>query len=230
MCATTRWRRWPRWGTPSSPVARRCACPQGPGALNLVNGLNDAKIEGAPVTAVTGMTYHDMVGTRFLQDLNQDYLFNDACAFNQRVDGPAHAINATDLAVRAALAQRAASRLAISIDVQSWEVEKERISDKNIPGHTSITNDPYVTMPRRRELERAAAALRQRRKVAIIAGAGARGAATSLKRWPRSWAPRSPRPPWARTVFPTTLPTPRAGSPSSARVHRRRCWRHGMDS
>lgn len=153
----------------------------GPGALHVINGLYDAKIEGAPMIAITGMPYHDMVGTHFLQDLNQDYLFNDACAFNQRINGPAHAINATDLAVRAALAERAASHLAISIDVQSWELEDEKISDKNIPGHTSVTRDRYVTVPLRSELERAAAALRGRRKVAIIAGAGARGAGDELE-------------------------------------------------
>lgn len=154
----------------------------GPGAIHLLNGLYDAKLEGAPIIAITGMPYHDMVGTHFLQDLNQEYVFGDACAFNQRVNGPAHAVNATDLAVRAALAHRAASHLAISIDVQSWELDEDLISDKNIPGHTSVTRDPHLTVPRRQELERAAAALRGRTKVAIIAGAGARGAGDELER------------------------------------------------
>jgi thiamine pyrophosphate-dependent acetolactate synthase large subunit-like protein len=123
-----------------------------------------------------------MVGTHFLQDLNQDYVFNDACAFDQRVNGPAHAVNATDLAVRAALAHRAASHLMIAIDVQSWELDEDKISDKNVPGHTSITRDRHVTVPARDELERAAVALRGRTRVAIIAGAGARGAGEELER------------------------------------------------
>jgi thiamine pyrophosphate-dependent acetolactate synthase large subunit-like protein len=159
-----------------------CITTAGPGALHLINGLYDAKIEGAPLIAITGMPYHDMIGTHFLQDLNQDYLFGDACPFNQRVNGPAHAVNATDLAVRSALAQRAASHLAIAIDIQSWELDEDEISDKNIPGHTSVTKDPYVTVPVRAELERAAQALKGRRKVAIIAGAGARGAVDELER------------------------------------------------
>ncbi len=158
-----------------------CITTAGPGAMHLINGLYDAKIEGAPLIAITGMPYHDMIGTHFLQDLNQDYVFNDACAFNQRVNGPAHAVNATDLAVRAALAQRAASHLAISIDVQSWELNEDMISEKNIPGHTSVTKDPHVTVPVRGELQRAARALHGRRKVAIIAGAGARGAGDELE-------------------------------------------------
>ena len=48
-----------------------CVSTAGPGALHLVNGLYDDKIKGAAVIAVTGMTHHDMVGTHFLQDLNQ---------------------------------------------------------------------------------------------------------------------------------------------------------------
>ncbi|MBV9817641.1 MAG: hypothetical protein JOZ07_04750 [Solirubrobacterales bacterium] len=159
-----------------------CVTTSGPGAIHLLNGLYDARIEGAPLIAITGTTYHDMVGTHFLQDLNQDYVFNDACAFNQRVNGPAHAVNAADLAVRAALAHRAASHLAIAIDVQSWELDEGMISDKNVPGHTSVTRDPRVTVPPRAELARAAAALRGRTKVAIIAGAGARGAGEELER------------------------------------------------
>ncbi len=116
-----------------------CVSTAGPGALHLINGLYDAKIEGAPLIAITGMPYHDMIGTHFLQDINQDYLFNDACEFNQRVNGPAHAVNVTDLAVRSALAHRAASHLAIAIDVQSWEFDEDEVSDKNVPGHTSIS-------------------------------------------------------------------------------------------
>jgi thiamine pyrophosphate-dependent acetolactate synthase large subunit-like protein len=159
-----------------------CISTAGPGALHLINGLYDAKIEGAPLIAITGMPYHDMVGTHFLQDINQDYLFGDACAFNQRVNGPAHAVNATDLAVRSALAHRAPSHLAISIDVQSWELDEDKISDKNIPGHTSVTREEHVRVPTREELERAAATLRGRRKVAIIAGAGSRGATDELEK------------------------------------------------
>jgi pyruvate dehydrogenase (quinone) len=159
-----------------------CITTAGPGALHLINGLYDAKIEGAPVIAITGMPYHDMIGTHFLQDLNQDYVFADACAFDQRVNGPAHAVNATDLAVRSALAQRAASHLAIAIDVQSWELEADKISDKNIPGHTSVTRDRHLTVPAPDQLERAAQALAGCRRIAIIAGAGARGAVDELER------------------------------------------------
>jgi thiamine pyrophosphate-dependent acetolactate synthase large subunit-like protein len=159
-----------------------CVSTAGPGAIHLLNGLYDAKIEGAPVIAITGMPFHDMIGTHFLQDLNQEIVFADACVFNQRINGPAHAVNATDLAVRSALAHRAASHLAIAIDVQSWEFDEDEVSDKNVPGHTSISRDDHVTIPTRPQLEKAADVLRGRHKVAIIAGAGARGATEELER------------------------------------------------
>ncbi len=157
-----------------------CISTSGPGAIHLLNGLYDARIEGAPLIAITGMSYHDVIGTHFLQDLNQDYVFDNACWFNQRVNGPAHAVNATDLAVRNALAHRGPAHLAIPIDIQGWRLSDEEYSDKNIPGHTSLAPALEGHTPPREALERAANALRGKR-VTIIAGAGARGAGEELE-------------------------------------------------
>src|SRR5207248_5533407 len=54
-----------------------CLATSGPGAIHLLNGLYDAKLDQAPVLALTGMTYHDLVGTLYQQDVNTDYLFQD---------------------------------------------------------------------------------------------------------------------------------------------------------
>src|SRR6059058_3361297 len=54
-----------------------CLATSGPGAIHLLNGLYDAKLDGAPVLAITGMTYHDLIGTHYQQDVNTDYLFQD---------------------------------------------------------------------------------------------------------------------------------------------------------
>src|SRR5213076_2172286 len=82
-----------------------CLATSGPGAIHLLNGLYDAKQDGAPVLALTGMTYHDLVGTLYQQDVNTDYLFQDVALFNQRVMGPAHVVNLVDLAVRTAISE-----------------------------------------------------------------------------------------------------------------------------
>src|SRR5881227_293789 len=51
-----------------------CFATSGPGAVHLMNGLLDARTEQVPLLAITGMTYHDLIGTSYLQDINTDYL------------------------------------------------------------------------------------------------------------------------------------------------------------
>ncbi|MFS4107910.1 thiamine pyrophosphate-dependent enzyme [Streptomyces sp. PD-S100-1] len=159
-----------------------CVATAGPGAIHLLNGLYDARIDGAPVIAITGLSYHDTVGAHFLQDIPSDRLFEHACMFSERVMGPAHAVTATDLAVRGALMNRTPSHLAIPIDVQSWTTDQDTPSDKNVPGHTSLAVQPFEVMPPAAQLDAAADLLNSCTRVAICAGAGARGAGAALER------------------------------------------------
>jgi pyruvate dehydrogenase (quinone) len=158
-----------------------CFATSGPGAVHLLNGLYDAKIDQAPVRAITAMTYHDLIGTHYLQDMNQDYLFQDVAMFNQRVMGPAHLENLVDLGCRVALSHRAVAYVCIPIDVQTMPAKAERRFKRNVPGHTSDVFTPPRRVPERALLERAAAALRDRHKIAILVGAGARGAGAEVE-------------------------------------------------
>ena len=158
-----------------------CISTAGPGTVHMLNGMYDAKMEQAPLIAITGMTYHDVIGTHFLQDINQERAFEDACYFNQRVMGPAHARNITDLAVRTAFANRGPAHICIPIDVQSFEFSEDELSDKNMPQHTSLAPQPQIEVPPREELERAAQVLKGASKIAIVAGQGARGAGAELE-------------------------------------------------
>src|SRR2546423_3524494 len=97
-----------------------CLATSGPGAIHLLNGLYDARLDQAPVLAITGMTYHDLIGTMYRQDVNTDYLFQDVAVFNQRVMGPAHVTSLVDLAVRTAVAPRGAAHIAVPLDLQQW--------------------------------------------------------------------------------------------------------------
>src|ERR671929_892001 len=65
-----------------------CLATSGPGAIHLLNGLYDAKLDGAPVLAITGMAYHDLIDTYTQQDVQLDRLFEDVAAYNARVMGP----------------------------------------------------------------------------------------------------------------------------------------------
>ena len=112
-----------------------CLATSGPGAIHLLNGLYDAKLDGAPVLAITGMTYHDLIGTHYQQDVNTDYLFADVARFNQRVMGPAHVTNLTNLAIRTALTYRTVSHITFPVDLQ--EADSGERSEKNIEGHST---------------------------------------------------------------------------------------------
>jgi pyruvate dehydrogenase (quinone)/pyruvate oxidase len=127
------------------------------------------------------MTYHDLIGTSYLQDVNTDYLLNDVALYNQRIMGPQHVINVVDYAVRTSLTQRGPSHLAFPIDYQAMPAEGGSRFRRNVPGHTSTAYRPPVRIPARQDLDAAAAALQGRTRVAILAGAGARGAGAELE-------------------------------------------------
>ena len=158
-----------------------CFATASPGAVHLLNGLLDAKVEQAPILAISGMTYHDLIGTSYLQDVNTDYLFNDVAVYNQRIMGPQHVLNAVDYAVRTALTHRGPAHLAFPIDYQAMAAEGGSRYMRNVPGHTSATYRPPVRIPTRQDLDAAVAVLQGKAKVAILAGAGARGAGSELE-------------------------------------------------
>src|SRR5579884_984522 len=73
-----------------------CLATTGPGAIHLLNGLYDAKLDGQPVLAITGLPYHDLIGTWTQQDVETDKLFIDVANYNERVMGPAHIENVAE--------------------------------------------------------------------------------------------------------------------------------------
>ncbi|HEU5034338.1 MAG TPA: thiamine pyrophosphate-dependent enzyme [Mycobacteriales bacterium] len=158
-----------------------CFSTAGPGAAHLLNGLLDAKTEQAPILAITGMTYHDLQGTSYLQDINTDYMFNDVAIFNQRIMGPAHVVNVVDYACRTALTHRGPAHLAFPIDYQAMPADAGTRFKRNVSGHSSVNTRPPIRVPAKSELEAAAQALAGKTKVAILAGAGARGARDELE-------------------------------------------------
>src|SRR5205807_10108661 len=83
-----------------------CLATSGPGGIHLLNGLYDAKLDGAPVLAITGLQFHDLLHTHTQQDVELDKLFMDVAVYNTRIMGAAHTENAVSLACRAALASR----------------------------------------------------------------------------------------------------------------------------
>src|SRR5437667_10835255 len=90
-----------------------CMATSGPGGIHLLNGLYDAKCDGQPVLAITGHTFHDLIGTHYQQDVDLDKLFMDVAAYNERIMGPAHVNNVVDEAIKTALSQRTDAHITI---------------------------------------------------------------------------------------------------------------------
>jgi pyruvate dehydrogenase (quinone) len=157
-----------------------CLATSGPGALHLLNGLYDAKLDGQPVLALTGMPYHDLIGTFTQQDVEIDKVFADVAAYNVRVMGPSHVENVADLACRTAISRRSVAHLTFPVDLQDQPAERKG-SKRNIPHHTSDVFARSARLPDEPDLMRAAEILNEGRKVAILAGQGALGAADPLE-------------------------------------------------
>ncbi|PYV58492.1 MAG: pyruvate oxidase [Acidobacteria bacterium] len=158
-----------------------CLATSGPGGIHMLNGLYDAKLDHAPVLAITGLQFHDLIGTFTQQDVALDKLFMDVAVFNERIMGAAHVENIIDLACRTALAYRGVAHITIPVDFQEQEVSKRQRSKRNVPHHTSDVNAPLIPVPRRDYLERAAEILNSGKRVAILAGQGALQAGEELE-------------------------------------------------
>jgi len=157
-----------------------CIATSGPGGIHLLNGLYDAKMDHAPVLAITGLQHSDLIGTFTQQDVALDKLFIDVAVYNERVMSGAHMESVADLAMRAALALRGVAHITLPVDVQVMEVKKGR-SARNPIHHTSAVPAYFDQLPARVELEHAADILNRGKKIAILAGQGALHATQELE-------------------------------------------------
>jgi len=148
-----------------------CLATSGPGGLHLLNGLYDAKLDGQAVLAITGHTFHDLIGTHYQQDVSLDKVFMDVAAYNERVMGPAHVYNVVDEAVKTAIAKRSVAHITIPKDIQKWTAETLR-SPTNIPKHSGDTYSEARPLPPEALMIRAAEVINAGSKVAILAGQG----------------------------------------------------------
>jgi pyruvate dehydrogenase (quinone)/pyruvate oxidase len=158
-----------------------CLATSGPGGIHLLNGLYDAKMDGAPVLAITGLQFHDLVGTMTQQDVALDKLFMDVCVYNERVMGATHVENVTDLACRTALAYRGVSHITIPVDFQEQEVSRRQASQRNLLHHTSDIYARSARLPNPVDMQKAADLLNGGKKTAILAGQGALRATDELE-------------------------------------------------
>ena len=158
-----------------------CMATSGPGGIHLLNGLYDAKMDQAPVLAITGMQFRDLTGSFGQQDVQLDKLFMDVACYNERIMDAPHMAPTADLAIRTALERRGVAHLTIPIDVQLEELKKADRSERNLKGHTSTFMAISGNIPREDDMRRAAEVLNAGKRIAIMAGQGALDATKELE-------------------------------------------------
>jgi pyruvate dehydrogenase (quinone) len=152
-----------------------CLATSGPGAIHLLNGLYDAKLDHMPVLAITGMQETSVLGTGYQQEVHTDKLFMDVAEYNLVVDNPAQLPGVVDIAIRTALARRGVAHLSFPNDVQVAPADLDPYQHV-APARPPATSPIYLPPPgraRAEDLAAAAAVLNAGEKIAILAGAGA---------------------------------------------------------
>jgi pyruvate dehydrogenase (quinone) len=153
-----------------------CIATSGPGGIHLLNGLYDAKFDGQPVLAITGHTFHDLIGTHYQQDVDLDKLFIDVAAYNERLMGPAHVDNVVDEAIKTAFARRSVAHINVPKDIQDWTDGEAERSSGNVESHSARLFAGTHPQPPTSLIEEAAEFINDGKKVAILAGSGCLGA------------------------------------------------------
>jgi pyruvate dehydrogenase (quinone) len=156
-----------------------CLATSGPGAIHLLNGLYDAKLDHAPVLAIVGQQKRASLGADYQQEVDLQVLFKDVSEFVQLCMDPVQARHLVDRAVRIALDRRGVSTLIFPNDVQE---EKAVESPPRVHGSvfSSVGYMRPRVLPPQGESQRAAEILNEGKRVAILVGQGAAGAADEV--------------------------------------------------
>ncbi|AYC37469.1 thiamine pyrophosphate-requiring protein [Streptomyces griseorubiginosus] len=158
-----------------------CAATSGPGAIHLLNGLYDAKLDHVPVLAIVGQTHRTAMGGSYQQEVDLHTLFKDvASEFVETVTVPEQLPNVLDRAIRTAYARRCPTAIIIPGDVQELDYAPPTHEFKMVP--SSLGRSNWTTVPSEESLQRAAEILNSGEKPAILIGQGAAGARGEVER------------------------------------------------
>ncbi|MGP4091560.1 thiamine pyrophosphate-requiring protein [Streptomyces sp. KR55] len=158
-----------------------CAATSGPGAIHLLNGLYDAKLDHVPVLAIVGQTHRSAMGGSYQQEVDLHALFKDVASdFLETVTVPEQLPNVLDRAIRTAYARRSPTAVIIPGDVQELDYSPPTHEFKMVP--SSLDRSAWTAIPSEESLHRAADVLNAGDKVAILVGQGAAGARSEVER------------------------------------------------
>jgi pyruvate dehydrogenase (quinone) len=158
-----------------------CTATSGPGAIHLLNGLYDAKLDHVPVVAIVGQTARSAMGGSYQQEVDLQSLFKDVASdYLVEVNVAEQLPNALDRAIRTAQARRAPTAVIIPNDLQEEPYKPPSHEFRQVPSSPPSIPHPVLT-PARDELTRAAAVINAGERVAVLVGQGARGAADEVR-------------------------------------------------
>ncbi|MFC7844495.1 thiamine pyrophosphate-requiring protein [Streptomyces sp. NPDC057382] len=158
-----------------------CVATSGPGAIHLLNGLYDAKLDHVPVLAIVGQTHRSALGGSYQQEVDLHALFKDVASdFVETVTVPEQLPNVLDRAIRTAYARRCPTAVIIPGDVQELDWSPPPHAFKMVP--SSLDRSAWTAVPSDDAVRRAAEILDSGDKVAILVGQGAAGARAEVER------------------------------------------------
>src|SRR5260370_15998747 len=119
-------------------------------------------MDNQPVLAITGLTFHDLIGTHYQQDVDLTKVFMDVSVYNERVMGPNHVVNVVDTAIKHALGYRGVAHITIPKDIQDWTTADSDRSPANIQQHSAAGFTTAYHTPAPATLQPAAAEVHAR--------------------------------------------------------------------
>jgi pyruvate dehydrogenase (quinone) len=157
-----------------------CMATSGPGAIHLLNGLYDAKLDHVPVVAIVGQTNRTAMGGSYQQEVDLLSLFKDVASdYVQMVTVPEQLPNVLDRAIRTAMTRRAPTAIIIPNDVQELDYSPPSHEFKMVPSSLGLTQPEVVGDDA--AVRQAAEILNAGSKVAVLIGQGARGAGAEVE-------------------------------------------------
>ena len=182
-----------------------CAATSGPGAIHLLNGLYDAKLDHVPVVAIVGQTERSAMGGSYQQEVDLLTLFKDVCSdYVQMCTVPQQLPNLVDRAIRIAMTEHAPTCIVVPSDVFDLEYQAPQHAFKQVP--SSIGLELATATPAPAAVRAAADLLNAGAKVALLVGQGARGCEAELTEVADLLGAGAAKALLGKDVLPDTLP------------------------
>jgi thiamine pyrophosphate-dependent acetolactate synthase large subunit-like protein len=146
-----------------------CAGTVGPGSLHLINGLYNAKKEGAAVLAITGQVAHHQRGSNYFQEVDLSRMFDDICSYQAIINTPDQLPRLAEIAIQKALGERSVVRLELPVDVIAGQVNNRHFLHPLVHTRSAFS-------PPEQELEKATQIIQSGKRISLFCGVGCREA------------------------------------------------------